>query len=51
MNIYTITGQLVDTQYITSDNDAIKVMSLPGVYMLQVATSTEIFTTKIIITE
>ena len=51
VNTYTITGQLVDTQYITSDNDAIKAVSLPGVYMLQVVTLTEIFTTKIIITE
>ena len=46
-----MTGQLVDTQCIASDNDAIKAVSLPGVYMLQVVTLTEIFTTKIIITE
>ena len=51
VNIYTATGQLMDTQYITPDNDVIRVASKPGVYMLQVATSTEIFTTKIIITE
>jgi hypothetical protein len=51
VNIYTATGQLVDIQHITSGNNAIKVASLPGIYMLQVMTSTEIFTTKIIITE
>ena len=51
VNLYTITGQLVETQYIEYDGDVIEVVSSPGVYLLQVSTSTEIFTTKIIITE
>ena len=51
VNLYTITGQLVETQHIEYDGDAIDMVVLPGVYLLQVSTSTEIFTTKIIITE
>lgn len=50
INVYTITGQLIDTQYVDSDNDVVKIDSI-GVYLLQVATSSEIFTTKIIIAE
>ena len=49
--VYTTTGQLVDTQRIVSQSDLVKLTSSPGVYLLQVSTSTEIFTTKIIITE
>ena len=51
VSLYTITGQLVDTQRIVSQSDLIKLTSSPGVYLLQIATATEIFTTKIIITE
>jgi hypothetical protein len=50
VSIYTVTGQLIDTQYVDSDNDVVKIDSI-GVYLLQVATSSEIFTTKIIIAE
>jgi hypothetical protein len=51
VNLYTITGQLVETQLIEYEGDMIEVASSPGVYLLQVSTATEIFTTKIIITE
>ena len=51
VSLYTIAGQLVGTQYIESDKAEINLASLPGIYMLQVATSNGIFTTKIIITE
>lgn len=50
-NIYTMTGQLLETKHITSDTGELKVALTPGIYMLQISTSTEIFTTKIIITE
>ena len=51
VDLYTLTGQLVKTQHIESSNDLVKSTSIPGVYLLQVTTPTEIFTTKIIITE
>ena len=51
VSLYTTTGQLVDTQRIVSQSDLVKLTSSPGVYLLQIATATEIFTTKIIITE
>jgi antitoxin (DNA-binding transcriptional repressor) of toxin-antitoxin stability system len=51
VDLYTLTGQLVKTQHIESPGDLVKSTSIPGVYLLQVTTSTEIFTTKIIITE
>jgi hypothetical protein len=41
----------VETQLIEYEGDMIEVASSPGVYLLQVSTATEIFTTKIIITE
>ena len=51
VNLYTMTGQLLETQYIEYKGDVINVVASPGVYLLQVSTPTEIFTTKIIITE
>ena len=51
VGIYTITGQLVEKQYVNSQEDVVKLISSPGIYVLQVTTSTRIFTTKIIITE
>ena len=51
VDLYTLTGQLVKTQHIESSDDLVRSTSIPGVYLLQVTTSTEIFTTKIIITK
>ena len=51
VDLYTLTGQLVKTEYIESQGDLVSSISIPGVYLLQVSTPTEIFTTKIIITE
>ena len=51
VNLYTVTGQLLETQIIANQGDLVKLTTTPGIYLLQVATSTEIFTTKIIITE
>jgi hypothetical protein len=42
---------LLETKHITSDTGELKVALTPGIYMLQISTSAEIFTTKIIITE
>ena len=49
VNLYSATGQLIESMQVTSQNVEIKAPMKEGVYLLQVVTSAETFVTKIIV--
>lgn len=49
INMYTITGQLLESKYVDTNVAEVKAPSKDGVYLLQVVTSTDTFVTKIVV--